>query len=40
MNTKTDKDHPHAQYLKYKSWFLEYPLSDEVILDADKMPER
>lgn len=34
-----DKDHPHAQYLKYKSWFLEYPLSDEVILDADKFPD-
>lgn len=34
-----DKDHPHAQYLKYKSWFLEYPLRDEVILDSDNFTD-
>lgn len=29
-----DKEHPQAEYLKYKSWFLEYPVSDDVIKDA------
>ena len=30
-----DKEHPQAEYLKYKSWYLEYPLKDEEIKDAD-----
>ena len=30
-----DKEHPQAGYLKYKSWYLEYPLGDEELLDAD-----
>ena len=28
-----DKDHPQAEYLKYKSWYLEYPVSDEEVAD-------
>ncbi|MFR2648086.1 MAG: DUF2461 family protein, partial [Blautia coccoides] len=27
--------HPQAEYLKYKSWYLEYPVSDELIRSAD-----
>lgn len=30
-----DKTHPQAEYLKYKSWYLEYPVSDELIRSAD-----
>lgn len=29
-----DKEHPQAEYLKYKSWYLEYPLKDEELGDA------
>ena len=25
-----DKEHPQAEYLKFKSWYVEYPLEDEV----------
>ena len=28
-----DKEHPQAEYLKYKSWYLEYPLKDEELKD-------
>lgn len=28
-----DKFHPQAEYLKNKSWYVEYPLSDEQIVD-------
>lgn len=28
-----DKEHPQAEYLKYKSWYLEYFLSDEEVCD-------
>ena len=28
-----DKEHPQAEYLKFKSWYLEYPLKDEDLLD-------
>ena len=28
-----DSYHPQAEYLKYKSWYLEYPISDELISD-------
>lgn len=30
-----DPSHPQGEYLKYKSWYLEYPLSDEQLLKAD-----
>ncbi len=30
-----DKDHPQAEYLKNKSWFLEYSVTDELINDAE-----
>lgn len=30
-----EKEHPQAEYLKYKSWYLEYPLKDEELSDAD-----
>lgn len=28
-----DPNHPQAEFLKNKSWFLEYPLSDEALLE-------
>ena len=28
-----EKEHPHAEYLKYKSWYLEYPVNDQDLLD-------
>lgn len=34
-----DKEHPQADYLKYKSWYLEYPVADEVVKDAEHFPE-
>lgn len=30
-----DKGHPQAEYLKFKSWYLEYPLKDEDLANAD-----
>ena len=30
-----DKEHPQAEYLKYKSWYLEYPLQDEALDDGE-----
>jgi len=30
-----DDQHPQAVYLKNKSWYLEYPVKDEQILDMD-----
>lgn len=30
-----DKEHPQAEYLKLKSWYLEYPLQDEELSDAE-----
>lgn len=30
-----EKDHPQAKYLKYKSWYLEYPIRDEEIADGN-----
>lgn len=30
-----DKDHPQAEYLKNKSWYLEYPIRDEEILQGE-----
>lgn len=31
-----DKEHPQAEFLKYKSWYLEYPISDDMLADSDK----
>lgn len=33
--TGYDLSHPQAEYLKNKSWYLEYPISDSMILNAD-----
>ena len=30
-----DSAHPQAEFLKNASWYLEYPVSDELILDCD-----
>lgn len=33
--TGYDVNHSQAEYLKNKSWYLEYPISDSLILDTD-----
>lgn len=30
-----DKEHPQAEFLKFKSWYLEYPIKDANLQDAD-----
>lgn len=30
-----EKEHPQADYLKFKSWYLEYPLKDEEVKHAE-----
>jgi uncharacterized protein (TIGR02453 family) len=30
-----DKEHKLAEYLKYKSWFIEYKIKDKIFLDKD-----
>lgn len=30
-----DKEHPQAEFLKFKSWYLEYPVKDEELLDSE-----
>ena len=30
-----EKEHPQAEYLKYKSWYLEYPIQDKDLADSD-----
>lgn len=30
-----DKEHPQAEFLKYKSWYLEYPVKEEDLLDVE-----
>ena len=30
-----EKEHPQAEYLKFKSWYLEYPIKDEELSDAE-----
>ena len=30
-----DKEHPQAEFLKYKSWYLEYPVDDESLLNIE-----
>lgn len=34
-----DKDHPHVELLKYKSWYIEYFVDDKVLLDGDRFIE-
>ena len=31
---------PQAEYLKFKSWYLEYPLKDEELKDAEAFPAK
>lgn len=31
-----EKDHPQAEYLKYKNWYLEYPVQDKELSDGDQ----
>ena len=30
-----EKEHPQAEFLKYKSWYLEYPVEDKAFLDIE-----
>ena len=30
-----DKEHPQAEFLKFKSWYLEYPLSDAEVKEPE-----
>lgn len=32
-----DKAHPQAEYLKHKSWYLEYPIQDEELSNAESL---
>lgn len=32
-----DKEHPQAEYLKMKSWYLEYSIADEELQEGDKL---
>lgn len=31
-----EKDHPQAEYLRYKNWYLEYPVQDNELSDGDR----
>ena len=33
-----DREHPQGEYLKYKSWYLEYPLTDEALISSENLP--
>lgn len=35
-----DKEHPQAEYLKYKSWYLETYIGDEDILDVERFIDK
>lgn len=35
-----EKEHPQAKYLKFKSWYLEYPIRDEELNDAEAFPAK
>lgn len=35
-----EKEHPQAEYLKFKSWYLEYPIKDEELKDAEAFIEK
>ena len=30
-----EKEHPQAEYLKFKSWYLEYPIKDDELNEAE-----
>ena len=30
-----EKEHPQGEYLKFKSWYLEYPLKDEELKNVE-----
>lgn len=30
-----EKEHPQAEFLKYKSWYLEYPIQDKDLVDSN-----
>ena len=30
-----EKEHPQAEYLKFKSWYLEYPIQDKDLVDSN-----
>lgn len=30
-----DKEHPQAEFLKFKSWYLEYPVKDDIIVNSE-----
>ena len=30
-----DPNHPQAEFLKHKSWFIEFPVSDETVADEN-----
>lgn len=32
-----EKEHPQAEYLKFKSWYLEYPLKDEELANGEAL---
>lgn len=34
-----DREHPQAEYLKYKSWYLEYLLGDDMVADEERFLE-
>lgn len=29
-----DREHPQAEFLKFRSWYLEYPIKDEIVADG------
>lgn len=31
-----DRNHPQAEFLKFKSWYLEYPVKDEELLNGEQ----
>lgn len=35
-----EKEHPQADYLKFKSWYLEYPLKDEEVRNVEIFLEK
>lgn len=35
-----DKEHPQAEFLKFKSWYLEYPLLDEEIKEPEHLLQK
>lgn len=35
-----EREHPQAEYLKFKSWYLEYPIRDEELYDAEAFPAK